>query len=247
MSKTMKALSLYQPWASLMAVGAKKIETRSWSTPYRGLIAIHAAQKWDRDLRDQCMGSPFYERLFGDGHFENSTKLPRGGFVAVGKLRHCLSTTRDAKFIPSMDADEFRFGDYSPRRFMWVFDEIRRSAPRAHILKLSRAGVGRHALSEASDVRATTIQEIRSGKNRQIRKRTESRILSVTAAAGAGGALVPAGPTWRRINRLLREGFTRAEIARRLGYKRPALQLNKDFVTAKNAAAVRRLYDRVMK
>jgi hypothetical protein len=37
-----KALTLHQPWASLVAVGAKTIETRSWSTLYRGPVAIHA-------------------------------------------------------------------------------------------------------------------------------------------------------------------------------------------------------------
>lgn len=31
----MKAISLWQPWASLMAVGAKRYETRSWGTLYR--------------------------------------------------------------------------------------------------------------------------------------------------------------------------------------------------------------------
>lgn len=40
----MKALTLRQPSASLVAVGVKKIETRSWSTAYRGRIAIHAAK-----------------------------------------------------------------------------------------------------------------------------------------------------------------------------------------------------------
>lgn len=92
----------------------------------------------------------------------------------------------------------------------------------------------------------TVIAEIRSGKKRRIRKRTETRILSVTAEAVFGGAKVPAARTWRLINRLLNEGFTRGEIARRLGYRRPALQLGKDFMTAKNAAAVERLYRRVM-
>lgn len=40
----MKALTLHQPWASLVAVGVKTIETRSWSTGYRGPLAIHAAK-----------------------------------------------------------------------------------------------------------------------------------------------------------------------------------------------------------
>lgn len=39
----MKALTVHQPWASLIALGHKRIETRSWSTSYRGPLAIHAA------------------------------------------------------------------------------------------------------------------------------------------------------------------------------------------------------------
>lgn len=41
----MKALSLHQPWASLVALGVKNIETRSWATSYRGPLAIHAAKR----------------------------------------------------------------------------------------------------------------------------------------------------------------------------------------------------------
>lgn len=40
----MKALTLRQPWASLVAVGTKWIETRSWSTSYRGRLAVHAGR-----------------------------------------------------------------------------------------------------------------------------------------------------------------------------------------------------------
>lgn len=39
----MKALTLHEPWATLVALGVKTIETRSWSTAYRGPLAIHAA------------------------------------------------------------------------------------------------------------------------------------------------------------------------------------------------------------
>ncbi len=41
----MRALSLHQPWASLIAEGVKTIETRSWATKYRGPLAIHAAKR----------------------------------------------------------------------------------------------------------------------------------------------------------------------------------------------------------
>ena len=42
----MKALTIRQPWASLIAAGVKTIETRSWSTRYRGPLAIHAGLAW---------------------------------------------------------------------------------------------------------------------------------------------------------------------------------------------------------
>lgn len=41
----MKALTIWQPWAGAVAAGIKKNETRSWSTKYRGQIAIHSAMK----------------------------------------------------------------------------------------------------------------------------------------------------------------------------------------------------------
>lgn len=53
-----KAISLWQPWASLIAYGVKTIETRSWSTSYRGPIAIHAAKttKGIDELPGDCEG-----------------------------------------------------------------------------------------------------------------------------------------------------------------------------------------------
>jgi hypothetical protein len=47
----MKALTLTQPWATLVAIGAKRIETRSWSTKYRGPLAIHAARRCPAEAR----------------------------------------------------------------------------------------------------------------------------------------------------------------------------------------------------
>lgn len=41
----MKALSIKQPWASLIAHGIKDIENRTWKTSFRGRIYIHASAK----------------------------------------------------------------------------------------------------------------------------------------------------------------------------------------------------------
>lgn len=50
----MKAITIWQPWASLIACGAKKYETRGWPTKYRGPIAIHAAAKDPRTLPQEA-------------------------------------------------------------------------------------------------------------------------------------------------------------------------------------------------
>ena len=41
----MKVLTLHQPYASLIASGLKTVETRGWSTKYRGSLAVHAAAR----------------------------------------------------------------------------------------------------------------------------------------------------------------------------------------------------------
>ena len=45
--KTIKVLSVRQPWAWLIVSGYKNIENRSWKTDYRGELFIHASQGFD--------------------------------------------------------------------------------------------------------------------------------------------------------------------------------------------------------
>jgi hypothetical protein len=118
------------------------------------------------------------------------------------------------------------------------------AAARRHIRALSRQGVGRRIVAAVSDVALTVIQDVRSGKKRQIRARTERRILAVTPACRGDAALVSAAETWKRIEWLLEEGFTKARIAQELGAKTPALQIRRDKVTARTAAKVAALWRR---
>lgn len=126
-----------------------------------------------------------------------------------------------------------------------VWNGLVPAAPaRAHLAQLSAQGVGRRSVAAAADVGETTLSEIITGRQLQIRRRAEARILAVDAGAVAGGALVPAGPTWELLEDLLARGFSRRELARRLGSaaKVPALQLRAEFVLASSAAAVARLF-----
>lgn len=43
----MRALTVRQPWAWAIASGVKTIENRTWTTTYRGPLAIHAGARWD--------------------------------------------------------------------------------------------------------------------------------------------------------------------------------------------------------
>jgi hypothetical protein len=55
----MKALSIKQPWASLIIEGTKKIENRTWKTNYRGRILVHASKNWDKEADIRPNGFDF--------------------------------------------------------------------------------------------------------------------------------------------------------------------------------------------
>lgn len=68
----MKGLSLTPPWGTLIALGAKTIETRSWPTRYRGRLAIHQTTGLgdlggEADLTALCSRDPFRAALMAPG------------------------------------------------------------------------------------------------------------------------------------------------------------------------------------
>lgn len=120
----MRGLSLTQPWATLVALGHKRVETRSWSTSYRGEILIHAAKGFPRDVQEMCADEPFLAALKGAG-FTNTNQLPRGVIVAVAKLTGIARTEEWTAMSQGLLRHEIEFGDYSPGRFGWALSEVR--------------------------------------------------------------------------------------------------------------------------
>lgn len=116
---------------------------------------------------------------------------------------------------------------------------------KAHLIKLSKIGIGRRAVSIAAKIGKTTICQIKRGTKTHIRKNTERRILSVTISDARPHTVVSATRTWKMIERLLRDGFSKRALAQRLGYKY-SLQLFKHRVLAKNAVKVFRFYKLIM-
>jgi len=113
---------------------------------------------------------------------------------------------------------------------------------RRHLLELSRQGVGYESVASASDIRAATLLGIKLGRQLQCRARTARKVLAVDASARGDRSLVPAGRTWRILDKLLNAGYSAAQLARWLGYRTPALQFHRQEITARNALRVERLY-----
>lgn len=72
----MKVITLKQPWATLIALGYKQYEFRSWSTKYRGPILIHAGQGVDKIAMHQFQ--------------ELNLEYPKSQIVAKCLLTDCL-------------------------------------------------------------------------------------------------------------------------------------------------------------
>lgn len=115
---------------------------------------------------------------------------------------------------------------------------------REHIKKLGRAGVGIDMVAEAASTSVTVILQIKKGTQLNLRARTLKRILAVSIDCRGDGALVSAASTWRRIQKLVEEGFSQARLARELGKKGP-LQFNKTQVTVRTRARVERLFEKL--
>lgn len=122
----MKVLTLTQPWATLVAIGAKQIETRSWRTYYRGPLAVHAAvgfPKWAADLSGR---EPFYSVLSNALKADPRNMLPLGAILCVCNLTAC-KPTESIDLMPGFrSTNEYAFGDYSPNRWMWLLEDVRR-------------------------------------------------------------------------------------------------------------------------
>lgn len=128
------ALTLWQPWATLMATGAKRIETRSWPCP-AGLIgkplAIHAAKNFRKEDQQLCMSDPFFQPLYqdvGGPGYQVPDKLPLGAVVAVVRVTACEPTAKIRRIARSapMPEQERAFGDYTDGRYGWFTELLRR-------------------------------------------------------------------------------------------------------------------------
>lgn len=120
---------------------------------------------------------------------------------------------------------------------------------REHVKWLATCGVGVKSLAKLSGLPHGTLSKLVYGDrargmppSRRIRPATAERIFAVLPNMAAGAQKVPAGPTWRLLEDLIGRGWSRAELARRLGNQGPGLQVSRTAVRASTARAVERLH-----
>lgn len=111
----MKAITLLQPWASLIAWGIKTLETRSWKTSYRGPLAIHAGlghSGFDSVTADSAIYQVLLHKNVSFG------ELPFGKIIATCTLKDIFRTEQisNEKQLP--------FGDFGPKRYAWLLTNI---------------------------------------------------------------------------------------------------------------------------
>jgi hypothetical protein len=173
-----RGLSLWQPWASAIAVGAKRIETRSWGTSYRGPVAIHAAKRFR--LIDMCYFHASWTwcaALHSLGWEMGKDRpgpedLPLGAFVAVAELVDVrptrtftveeIETDRRPPGEPRgadwLKWSERQMGDFTLGRYGWVLENVR--ALPAPILYKGQMGLWTLGDDVTAEIEASLLEPV---------------------------------------------------------------------------------------
>lgn len=121
-TKRMKALSLTNPWAVLMALGLKQHETRSWQTTHRGPVVI-CSTKSVENVAYWCAMPEFKQALKESGEYTSFVDFPYGMALCIADLVFIRPTELIRE---RLSARELAFGDYSDGRWAWEFQNVRR-------------------------------------------------------------------------------------------------------------------------
>ncbi len=108
----MKAITLCQPYASLIVLGEKRIENRTWPTKYRGPILVHAGQS----------------RKWLDAYDPLPEFMPFGAILGVARLAVCIPLTRIRQPAPLGRLEWVRTHEHTEGPWCWVLENVTRLA-----------------------------------------------------------------------------------------------------------------------
>lgn len=150
-------LTLWEPYASLIAVGAKRIETRSWPAPSWAIgqpIAIHAAKRFTAEQAEDVLRCRWVLKA---ANFEAPADWPAGAWT-VGQVLGCVVCVAVLQYCGEAPVAptplEAEFGSFGAGRFGWHLGEV---------MQLSNPvpWVGRQGLWAATAKLREAIQEAR--------------------------------------------------------------------------------------
>lgn len=125
----MKAITVWQPWAWLLAAGIKHDETRSWRTNYRGEILIHSAKKEFHEVAP-LMTIEAYAALEAELFRRRMNLMDRnryfhtGAIIGTAILTDCKLIDQEYHdFIKELCPEEFLYGDFTVGRYAWRLEE----------------------------------------------------------------------------------------------------------------------------
>lgn len=145
----MKAITISQPYASLIGSGEKFVENRTWATKHRGSIAIHAGQ-----------GQQYLTRA-------ELSKYPTGCVVAIAKLSACISLEeiREKAFsdselqrrrvVPGTQISWSALGshEHTEGPWCWILEQVKKIEP---IAVVGKQGIWNWSNPESVHVLAPT-------------------------------------------------------------------------------------------
>lgn len=115
----MKAISLHQPWATLIMLGYKHYETRSWQTSHRGPVAIHAAKHNSEEYRQLCATDPEISAILAKHGLTYDT-LPLGALLGTCQVGEMHRTEQ----MTELSTTELACGDYEAGRWAWTLYDV---------------------------------------------------------------------------------------------------------------------------
>jgi hypothetical protein len=119
----MKALTLWDPWASLIMIGVKRLETRPWRLPASMVgqrIAIHASKKVPKAVFEDAMRNQYIRSALSlDPDFTN---FHPGCVLGTVELGDCYST--EDLIADDLNLRERAFGDYTPGRYAFELRNV---------------------------------------------------------------------------------------------------------------------------
>lgn len=122
MSRRVKVISLWQPWALLWVNGSKIHETRGWPL-HRDVIgttiAVHAAKKWDKHLSALAHREPFFSCLRTPSLLV-SENLHFGAIIGTVDIVRCV---RAEPLVDQLTDQELAFGNFAdPDEDRWAWE-----------------------------------------------------------------------------------------------------------------------------